>query len=299
MGSIGFSLLNDYIKVFHYQFVGKLSTSYFSIYNIEYYYNDSNVAQVFKTLGYPLKVFLYEMNQKSTATEHGHYHHHLHSSSGLNHEEPLDVLTHLSLPVYGTRKSSRRLLQQLNQNQSNDPQLVGLCNIDCQTNVSAQPSNSSTNELSDATDSVHSIIGDISNLPSSTKVTNTTSQSTQNAAGSTTLNGSVHSSQSGVSIASSSGVTSNTSTAKHQRKWEMWQADDTRWFFEALNEHGKDFNAIHHYMTTKLKKKGTPEDLMKNKEQIRCYFNRQWNKVSGLLDQNNNLLKGMLTLCHN
>lgn len=52
-----------------------------------------------------------------------------------------------------------------------------------------------------------------------------------------------------------------------------------------MNEHGKDFNAIHSYMTTRLKKKGVPEELIKNKEQIRCYFNRQLNKICSIFEE--------------
>lgn len=73
---------------------------------------------------------------------------------------------------------------------------------------------------------------------------------------------------------------------KQQRKWEQWQVDDTKWFFEALNEHGKDFNAIHNYMVGRSKKKGVAEELIKNKEQIRCYYNRQWNKICSIFDCN-------------
>jgi hypothetical protein len=227
------------------------------------------------------------MDQKSVADT---------ASTGLSDfkssaEDHLDVLASSTLPVYGTRKSSRRLLQQLNQNQTEAQQLVSTCNVDCSTSVHVLSCNSLTSEPTDSIDPVNGGQSDITSSLSSNKVTNTLPHNAPSTSGSLANSNMSHSTS---SIGSSSNVSaaSTVSAAKHQRKWEMWQADDTRWFFEALNEHGKDFNAIHHYMSSKLKKKGTSEELMKNKEQIRCYFNRQWNKVAGLSIQNNNLLKG-------
>lgn len=191
---------------------------------------------------------------------------------------------HLELsafPVYGTRKSSRRLLQQLTQNQT-DGHLLEKCSNETLTSSHITGNQHSLPDSIESVDLLANGTNDISSSLSSTKISNTLTSSDSNQP---------HMMQhANHPIGSSSNQT--TTTAKHQRKWEMWQADDTRWFFEALNEHGKDFNLIHHYMSVKLKKKGTAEDMMKNKEQIRCYFNRQWNKVSGLLDQSNTSLRG-------
>lgn len=58
----------------------------------------------------------------------------------------------------------------------------------------------------------------------------------------------------------------------------LWLPEDKTLFFEALNEHGKDFEAIHSYM--KLKKKGAPENAIKTREQIRHLYHRTWHKIS-------------------
>lgn len=60
----------------------------------------------------------------------------------------------------------------------------------------------------------------------------------------------------------------------------LWTQEDKNLFFEALNEFGKDFEAIHLYVSTKLKKKGVAESMIKTKEQIRHLYYRTWHKIS-------------------
>ncbi|KAJ8981313.1 hypothetical protein NQ317_015446 [Molorchus minor] len=60
----------------------------------------------------------------------------------------------------------------------------------------------------------------------------------------------------------------------------LWTSDDKSIFFEAINEFGKDFESIQMYISTKLKKKGVPEHLLKTKDQIRHLYYRSWHKIS-------------------
>lgn len=41
-------------------------------------------------------------------------------------------------------------------------------------------------------------------------------------------------------------------SSKQRRCWNVWTTEDTRWFFEALAEYGKDFQAIHNYIGSKV-----------------------------------------------
>ncbi|KAF5300007.1 hypothetical protein FQR65_LT09263 [Abscondita terminalis] len=59
-----------------------------------------------------------------------------------------------------------------------------------------------------------------------------------------------------------------------------WSQEDKNLFFEALNEFGKDFEAIHLHIATKLKKKGLPDSVMKTKDQVRHFYYRTWHKIS-------------------
>ncbi|CAG0919331.1 unnamed protein product [Notodromas monacha] len=70
---------------------------------------------------------------------------------------------------------------------------------------------------------------------------------------------------------------------KRRRTWETWTAAAKDLFFDALNEHGKDFTAIQNFFAMKVKKKALPASMMKNKEQVRHFFYRTWTKISKLL----------------
>ncbi|KAK9752240.1 hypothetical protein QE152_g4340 [Popillia japonica] len=60
----------------------------------------------------------------------------------------------------------------------------------------------------------------------------------------------------------------------------LWTQEDKNLFFEALNEFGKDFEAIYSYVSNKLKKKGVAETMIKTKEQMRHLYYRTWHKIS-------------------
>ncbi|XP_017783762.1 PREDICTED: protein cramped [Nicrophorus vespilloides] len=60
----------------------------------------------------------------------------------------------------------------------------------------------------------------------------------------------------------------------------LWSHEDKTLFFEALNEYGKDFDAIHTSISNKLKKRGVPEYMIKTREQVRHLYYRIWHKAS-------------------
>ncbi|XP_066592861.1 protein cramped [Prorops nasuta] len=65
-----------------------------------------------------------------------------------------------------------------------------------------------------------------------------------------------------------------------KRSCELWSMEDKSTFFKALNEYGKDFDALQSYFLSQGKKKGLPENTIKNKEQIRHFYYRTWLKIS-------------------
>lgn len=73
---------------------------------------------------------------------------------------------------------------------------------------------------------------------------------------------------------------------KKKRTWELWSQEDKQLFFEALNEFGKDFDAIQTYLASKLKprsKGSCSQAVPKNKDQVRHFYYRTWNKISKYL----------------
>lgn len=64
------------------------------------------------------------------------------------------------------------------------------------------------------------------------------------------------------------------------KKRPMWSPEDKTLFFEALNDFGKDFDAIQNYIGNKQKKRGVPEGAVKTKDQIRHVYSRTWHKIS-------------------
>jgi hypothetical protein len=80
---------------------------------------------------------------------------------------------------------------------------------------------------------------------------------------------------------------SSSSKGKSLRKIQSWTKDDTKWFFEAICEHGKDFPHIQSYMAQRCEKKGIPQDLIKNYEQVRHYYYRMWHKIANSLNISN------------
>lgn len=76
-----------------------------------------------------------------------------------------------------------------------------------------------------------------------------------------------------------------------KRSCELWSMEDKNTFFKALNEYGKDFDALQSYFLCQGKKKGLPDVMIKNKEQIRHFYYRTWLKISKHLkfSEGNNL----------
>ena len=63
---------------------------------------------------------------------------------------------------------------------------------------------------------------------------------------------------------------------RRRRTWEQWSPDDIAAFFEGLNEHGKDFDAIQNRLHERNRRKNAPASNqqpinIKNKDQVRCW----------------------------
>ncbi|XP_070553874.1 protein cramped-like isoform X2 [Ptychodera flava] len=76
-----------------------------------------------------------------------------------------------------------------------------------------------------------------------------------------------------------------------KKRWEAWTVQDKNYFFEALFEHGKDFEAIQKYMEARHKKRGDPHHLIKNKDQVRHLYYRTWHKISKYITPNEDMKK--------
>lgn len=68
-----------------------------------------------------------------------------------------------------------------------------------------------------------------------------------------------------------------------RRVHELWSTEDKNAFFEALNEYGKDFDAIQTHMNNKRKKRGINQSISKNRDQARHFYYRTWHKISKYL----------------
>ncbi|XP_065207198.1 protein cramped isoform X2 [Planococcus citri] len=69
-----------------------------------------------------------------------------------------------------------------------------------------------------------------------------------------------------------------------RRVHELWSTEDKNAFFEALNEYGKDFDAIQTHMNNKRKKRGINHSISKNRDQARHFYYRTWHKISKYLE---------------
>lgn len=54
-------------------------------------------------------------------------------------------------------------------------------------------------------------------------------------------------------------------------------------FFEALNEFGKDFEAIANYVNTKSKRKHISDITFKSREQVRLFYSQSYQKIAKYL----------------
>lgn len=82
---------------------------------------------------------------------------------------------------------------------------------------------------------------------------------------------------------------------KHAVKQRMpkavWLSDEKDLFFEALNEFGKDFDAITSYICAKMKKKRVSDANLKNKHQVSHFYYRTWHKLSKYVHFDDNVKK--------
>ncbi|XP_034836247.1 protein cramped [Maniola hyperantus] len=80
-------------------------------------------------------------------------------------------------------------------------------------------------------------------------------------------------------------------TVKQRMPKALWSADEKSLFFEALNEYGKDFDAITAYICAKMRKKGMPDANLKTKMQVSHFYYRTWHKLSKHVDFDENVKK--------
>ncbi|PVD35048.1 hypothetical protein C0Q70_06329 [Pomacea canaliculata] len=67
---------------------------------------------------------------------------------------------------------------------------------------------------------------------------------------------------------------------KKRRSWEVWRNFEKDLFFEGLFEHGKDFDAIQNLIASRCKKRGIDGSIVKNKDQVRYFYYRTWQKIA-------------------
>ena len=68
-----------------------------------------------------------------------------------------------------------------------------------------------------------------------------------------------------------------TGRTRKKRQWESWAPYEKDCFFEALNEHSKDFDKIQIYLK---KRRIDPSAAVRNKDQVRHFYYRTLNKIS-------------------
>ncbi|XP_046377265.2 protein cramped-like isoform X1 [Haliotis rufescens] len=83
----------------------------------------------------------------------------------------------------------------------------------------------------------------------------------------------------------------STPEAKTKRQWEQWMEEDIKTFFDALFEHGKDFDAIQCVLAQRCKKRGVHPSLIKNKNQVRFFYYRTCHKINKFIQTTNDVKK--------
>lgn len=68
-----------------------------------------------------------------------------------------------------------------------------------------------------------------------------------------------------------------TGRTRKKRQWESWAPYEKDCFFEALNEHSKDFDKIQIYLK---KRRSDPSAPVRNKDQVRHFYYRTLNKIT-------------------
>lgn len=62
-----------------------------------------------------------------------------------------------------------------------------------------------------------------------------------------------------------------------------WTNVERNFFFEAINEYGKDFHSISHYVNAKLKRKNLTDPNFKTKENVRMLYFQTYHKLARFL----------------
>ncbi|OQR72044.1 hypothetical protein BIW11_01381 [Tropilaelaps mercedesae] len=90
----------------------------------------------------------------------------------------------------------------------------------------------------------------------------------------------------------------STNPERTRRSWDLWTPESKDWFFDALCEFGKDFDAIYNSMAAKSRKSKTQQGEMtfKNKDQVRYFYYRTWHKVSKALGDLGDMKKSVQEL---
>lgn len=90
----------------------------------------------------------------------------------------------------------------------------------------------------------------------------------------------------------------STNPERTRRSWDLWTPESKDWFFDALCEFGKDFDAIYNSMAAKSRKSKTQQGEMtfKNKDQVRYFYYRTWHKVSKALGDLGDMKKSIQEL---
>ncbi|XP_071846424.1 protein cramped-like [Apostichopus japonicus] len=76
---------------------------------------------------------------------------------------------------------------------------------------------------------------------------------------------------------------------KKVKRWEAWSMEDTDDFFDALFEHGRDFDAIQRHIEKGHKKRGIPPEQSRNKDQVRHLYYRTCHKVFKFIEPRKDL----------
>ncbi|KAJ8028599.1 Protein cramped-like [Holothuria leucospilota] len=76
---------------------------------------------------------------------------------------------------------------------------------------------------------------------------------------------------------------------KKVKRWEAWTLEDTDDFFDALCEHGRDFDAIQRHIEKGHKKRGLAPEQSRNKDQVRHLYYRTVHKVFKFIEPRKDL----------
>lgn len=75
-----------------------------------------------------------------------------------------------------------------------------------------------------------------------------------------------------------------------------WTNIERNFFFEAINEYGKEFDSISHYVNAKLKRKSSTEPNYKTREQVRMLYLQTYNKLARFLKFSDDVKKNVQEL---